>query len=76
MSQANQPSRQRARTPEGTFKGNPDNPNVNEAWEATELPLRSASVSKKVTPNGSKPKIGATEKVVQPSFMSVNIVTN
>jgi hypothetical protein len=48
---------------------------VNEAWEATPLPLKKASVKQKVTTNGSKPKIGATEKVAAPDFLSVNIVT-
>jgi hypothetical protein len=75
MSQDNQTSRQRARNPEGTYKGNPETPGVNEAWEATSLPIKNPAVKQKVTPTTSKPKIGATEKVVAPDFLSVNIST-
>jgi hypothetical protein len=46
---------------------------VNEAWEATSLPLKNKAVKQKITPNGSKPKIGATEQVHKPDFLSVNI---
>jgi hypothetical protein len=49
---------------------------VNEAWEATELPLKDSSVKQKITPGGSKPKIGAAERVEKPDFLSVNIVSN
>ena len=48
---------------------------MNEAWEATPLPLKNPSVTAKVTLNGSKPKIGATDRVTKPDFLSVNIVT-
>lgn len=40
------------------------------------MPLKNSSVKQKITPNGSKPKIGAAEKVTAPDFMSVNIITN
>jgi hypothetical protein len=74
MAMDNQP-RKRARTEEGTFKGNPDNPSINEAWEATPLTPIDPPVKQKITTNGSKPKIGATEKVVKPNFMDANITT-
>jgi hypothetical protein len=75
MSQDNQTQRQRARTSEGQYKGNPSESPVNEAWEATPLPLKDKAVTQKITPKGSKPKIGATETVTKPDFLSVNIVT-
>ena len=70
-----QPQRKRARTEEGQFKGNsPEAPEVNQAWEPLPLQPNKYAVKPKITANGSKPKIGATEKVT-PNFNRVDITT-
>ena len=53
------PARRRARKPDGQFKGdNPSTPEVNEAWEPTEV---EATLPKKKLPKYTpKPKVSAT----------------
>lgn len=73
--ETNNSPRKRARTQEGQFKGNnSEAPEVNEAWEPIPLEPSKYAVKQKITPNGSKPKIGATEKVT-PNFNRVDITT-
>ena len=54
------PQRRRARKADGKFKGdNPDTPNVNEAWEPTEL---AESVGEKEVDYTVKAKVEGTSK--------------
>jgi hypothetical protein len=73
--ETNSSSRKRARTQEGQFKGNSSEaPDINEAWEPVALEPNKYAVKQKITPNGSKPMIGATAKVT-PNFNRVDITT-
>jgi len=79
------PARRRARKVDGTFKGdNPATPELNEAWEPTEvaeaLPAKPVKYQVKQKVNGMSKdtagKYGKARKVSKPTFGKANTTYN